>query len=146
MKDSELQRLIRLARKTGDTLVIADPSGEQSIVLMPVERYEAMVDMQDVLEESLLDESFEGDFVESESDVDEAFDGYEGGVEDFDDEVLPVDLEEEVVPAGLPMADLEEAPTPAAPTRIEPIGQTEAAPVNEEFESEEERFYLEPVE
>lgn len=45
MNHSELERLIRLSQKTGDTLIVADPHGSQSVVVMPVEKYEAMMDV-----------------------------------------------------------------------------------------------------
>lgn len=65
MNHSELERLIRLSQKTGDTLIVADPQGSQSVVVMPIEKYEAMMEvaMDDAIPE-IYDNLDEGDFAE----------------------------------------------------------------------------------
>lgn len=42
-----LERLIRLAQKTGDKLIIHDPVNEQDVVLMSVDDYEALLSLKD---------------------------------------------------------------------------------------------------
>ncbi|MBU1126252.1 MAG: hypothetical protein ABH826_01670 [Patescibacteria group bacterium] len=44
MNEEQLLRLIRLAKKTGDTLIITDPSGEGAVAVMDVDRYEALIE------------------------------------------------------------------------------------------------------
>lgn len=50
-----IDRLIRLARKTGDRLIIHDPSEERDIVIMDLDQYEMLIDAQKDLEEYIDD-------------------------------------------------------------------------------------------
>ena len=50
-----IDRLIRLARKTGDRLIIHDPSDERDIVIMDLDQYEILVDAKSDLEENIED-------------------------------------------------------------------------------------------
>lgn len=50
-----IDRLIRLARKTGDRLIIHDPSDERDIVIMDLDQYEMLVDAKSDLEEYIED-------------------------------------------------------------------------------------------
>lgn len=50
-----IDRLLRLARKTGDRLIIHDPSEERDIVIMDLDQYEMLVDAQKDLEEYIDD-------------------------------------------------------------------------------------------
>src|SRR3989344_3372524 len=45
---SALDRLIRLAQRTGDRLIVHDPSGENDLVIMGVDSYEQLLDRQTV--------------------------------------------------------------------------------------------------
>lgn len=50
-----IDRLIRLARKTGDRLIVHDPNEERDIVIMDLDQYEMLVDAQKDLEEYIDD-------------------------------------------------------------------------------------------
>ena len=116
MQDEQLLRLIRLARKTGDTLIVTDPSGAEPIVVMGVSRYEALLE-----------------------------DGLDTGLED-----LPEELFSREEPA-LEVLGSEEEISYSEPTQVsvpEVPEMPEETPVSEPESSstDEERFYLEPIE
>ncbi len=50
-----IDRLLRLARKTGDRLIVHDPNEERDIVIMDLDQYELLVDAQKDLEEYIDD-------------------------------------------------------------------------------------------
>ena len=41
-----LDRLIQLAKRTGDRLIVHDPSGENDLVIMDVDSYERLLDLE----------------------------------------------------------------------------------------------------
>lgn len=126
MHESELKRLLRLAKKTGDTVILSGGDESEPMVIMPLDRYEAMVD-------ALMG----GDS--------EFIDGH-------DDAYLEEELVESPFDSELPIDEREFEPEP----RIEEISEkAESEPEkmeesakkdDDDFGTDEERFYLEPVE
>lgn len=56
-----LERLLKLARRTGDRLIVHDPAAEDDIVIMSVGQYEGLLDAKEDLEEYMDEfESFRG--------------------------------------------------------------------------------------
>jgi hypothetical protein len=45
MKDS-FRRILDLVRRTGDRMVVTDPDGEDAFVVMDIDEYEALVDLE----------------------------------------------------------------------------------------------------
>lgn len=96
MKDEQLLRLIRLAQRTGDTLIVADPAGENDIVLMDVDRYEAIVDdglgepVEELPDEFFVEESPVMDVYEEPTPASETPETAESSVEEAIPD-LPVD-------------------------------------------------------
>lgn len=64
MQPEQLQRLMRLARKTKSPLILTDPEGNAPMVLMGVDQYESLMDSNDEEEEWALDELPEQFFAE----------------------------------------------------------------------------------
>jgi hypothetical protein len=44
MKNSQLDRLLRFAQRTGDRLIITDSEGQQPVVILSLDEYEALLD------------------------------------------------------------------------------------------------------
>lgn len=44
MKNSQLDRLLRFAQRTGDRLIITDSEGKQPVVILTLDEYEALLD------------------------------------------------------------------------------------------------------
>lgn len=44
MQNQQFSRLLRLARRTGDRLIITDEQGGEPIVILPIDEYEALID------------------------------------------------------------------------------------------------------
>ncbi len=44
--ENHLKRVLNLVRKTGDTMVVVDREGDDSFVVMDLDRYEALLDSQ----------------------------------------------------------------------------------------------------
>lgn len=56
MKD-QLKRILNLVRKTGDTMIVTDPNGDDVYVVMGLDRYENIVNISDFdHQEEILDE------------------------------------------------------------------------------------------
>jgi hypothetical protein len=70
--DHQLKRLLNLVRRTGDRLVVTDPNGEDTYVLMGLEAYEKIADRSRAsdIDFSGSDDvdNFEDDFYENEDD------------------------------------------------------------------------------
>ena len=154
MNESSLNRLMRLAQKTGDVLIVTDPDGREPLVLMSVDRYEEMRLGPDACCD---DEDWAGE-EETPEDLDVGTD--EG--EDFGEFLMRKEGEERI-----PSIDLSEEGDDEAEfaDRIGPLPEDpKIAPIRESFPSEflqeeqkkqeqvqlksegEERFYLEPIE
>jgi hypothetical protein len=73
MQHHELERLIRLSQRTGDTLIIADPHGGESVVVLPVGKYEALIDAwsEGMESEESFRENLDEQFSEPEADIPE---------------------------------------------------------------------------
>jgi len=44
MHNQQFSRLLRLARRTGDRLIVTDEQGGEPIVILPIDEYEALID------------------------------------------------------------------------------------------------------
>lgn len=44
MKNSQLDRLLRFAQRTGDRLIITDAEGKQPVVILSLDEYEALLE------------------------------------------------------------------------------------------------------
>jgi hypothetical protein len=160
MNGKYLQRLIELSKRTGDTLIVADPQGENSVVLMPVQRYEDLVCGNEVFEDFDDAENFQDHGSSEESwEIPEEFlapdistqsldqqeqsaasvaDEREQGEqrEEIASNFLPEPMLDEIMQAEIPNLPVEEF---AEEGRIGPLN-------NQEDDDGEERFYLEPIE
>lgn len=142
MQNSQFERLLKLAKRTGDRIIVTGNDGEEPVVLLPLAEYEALLDLR----------TFRG---AAKNDGNEYVDD---GEADFDPIALErqvmaamVTEEPEVVPYEAersqevssftpePQETLkEEAPEPELPRK--PITRKGGGEV-----SGEERFYLEAV-
>lgn len=147
MKNSQLERTLRLLRRTGDKAVVVDPGSDDVFMLMNLDSYEDLLD---------------------ELDAQEPLTGLDGGevLSDEDDltlsDTLTADFEE--APSAQEELGLAEdltvvEPRKQASTVTKPLDFSEDWPKkpvssleNEESledvpdEGEEEKFYLEPIE
>ena len=59
--ENHLKRVLGLVRKTGDTMIVVDKDGQESFVVMDLDRYEMLLDAQMMDEdwENLIDEEIE---------------------------------------------------------------------------------------
>ncbi len=58
-EEHALARMIRLARRTGDTLIVTDTDGDRPVAIVPIDRYEELVgDLDEVEEDWDFDEEF----------------------------------------------------------------------------------------
>lgn len=48
MKNSQLDRLLRFAQRTGDRLIITDSEGKQPVVILSLDEYEALLERRSV--------------------------------------------------------------------------------------------------
>ena len=64
MKD-QLKRILKLVRRTGDTMVVTDPNGEDVYVVMNLDQYENLLDLN---EESVFVDGESGECNDSEED------------------------------------------------------------------------------
>lgn len=126
MKPSELERLISLSQKTGDTLIITGSEVRESVVVMPVARYEALLDPV------LKDESL----VDSKENAKELKDQASSSYRDAEPPVL-----EDIIDRQEPIIQEKSTDIVDVPVDLPADNQQEAS-----YDDEEERFYLEPVE
>lgn len=119
MQQKHLQRLLKLAKKTGDAIVIADSEGGEPMVLMSLDRYETMLDLCLTNEEEA--EEYEEILDEMEDDLDEEY-------------TRPPVLEDVFEPAP----SMESTKQPSAIPQKTTHETTDYGG--------EERFYLEPLE
>lgn len=57
--ENHLNRVLKLVRKTGDTMVVVDKDGDDAFVVMDLDQYEMMLDAQMSYEDDWQDEDFE---------------------------------------------------------------------------------------
>lgn len=137
MNESSLKRLMNLARKTGDVLIITDPDGQEPIVLMNIDRYET-------LREDEISRIEEEDWSPAEPTMD-----WDKMVENDLSEVAELsenDLEEEFEERIGPMAT-EPTVTPIEPAEemVTKNVEIEAEKPQKSAENGEEKFYLESI-
>ncbi len=156
MKD-QFKRILNLVRKTGDTLIVTDPNGENSYVVMDLNQYER-----------LLDKRFESDELDESDDEDPLGEWTRNRPSPVDTTELP-NLWDVMQPAGETggtwnvsemseneLKNLEEQyQAYAAQSVAEAIEEVAAIPHKEddvakipqkEEDFGEEQFYLEPIE
>ncbi len=171
MRQNQLDRIIRLVRRTGDRFVIMDKETDQTMVLMNLDEYESLLNdtssLEDLEEEDMLNklnhdisrwqvqkERQPLPTVQVEENLSEvqSMDEVEDIDETEDDEFEDVDLIPKNEPASEPVSVLE----PIVEKTLEPtnipleVGQVEQTFGEENLsnlpEGEEEKFYLEPIE
>ena len=141
MKPNQLNRIINLVRRTGDTMVVLDQATDQSFVLMNADDYEDLLDERDG---SL-------DFVSPPGDLDNNFSS-NTDLSSWDETPAPA-APTQAHPQSIKKNDSLDFSTgwtePATPPPAKTIAP---APPLEEVnlsdvtnEDEEEKFYLEPV-
>ncbi len=127
MDNNQLNRLMRIARKTNSPVVVLDENQEEMVIL-PLSSYEALIDEYSDEECGLSEEFF----------VDEEFEGFDGEIESEES------LDEFSIEAS--DIDLEELPEELESVVQENEGLTAEKGPEIDPESAEEQFYLEPVE
>jgi len=70
MKNSQLDRLLRFAQRTGDRLIITDSEGKQPVVILSLDEYEALLDGRTATREARIPNSDSRRPVEEEESVD----------------------------------------------------------------------------
>lgn len=80
--DNQLKRLLNLVRRTGDRLVVTDPNGEDTYVLMGLEAYEKLADYVSP-PESWEPPRFDDDFIDDHEDD---YGDYYNESDDFDED------------------------------------------------------------
>jgi PHD/YefM family antitoxin component YafN of YafNO toxin-antitoxin module len=129
MKD-QFRRILDMVRKTGDTMVVTDPNGEDVFVVMNLEQYEMMLGMEGEDQEGQ-----EGQ--KAELDIWRSMKPANGDGETWD---LDKMNEKE-------LADLEEQYKQFTNRNVkEAIKSTEESKKSESQDFGEEEFYLEPIE
>lgn len=127
MEKQQLDRLMRIARKTNSPVVVLDQNDEEMVIL-PLSSYEELIDgyLEDDLQ--IPEEFFEGG----------EFEGFEGEFESEEPlnefEIEPEEFEIEELPSELEPVITQEAPSQQVK---QVIGEEDLT---------EEQFYLEPVE
>lgn len=174
MKQNQLDRIIKLVRRTGDRFVIMDKETEETMVLMNLNEYESLLNdtscLEDLEEEDMLNKlnhdisrwqvqknrqplptvQLEEILPEEHENAD--LEEVEEIDETEDDEFEDVGL----MPQNEPMAEPQPILEPIMEKALEPIsipleiGQVEQTFGEENLsglpEDEEEKFYLEPIE
>lgn len=151
MNNIQLERTLRLLRRTGDKAVVVDPGSDEVFMLMNLDAYEDMLDDLENIDPCGPFQNFDDDDGNAPSGDDLELSG--GLSEDFDE--APIAEEELAVGADPIMV----APRPSQATQLEPLDFSEVWPKKEPAElgneegladvpdeGEEEKFYLEPVE
>jgi len=138
MKNSQLNRVIKLMRRTGDRVVIMDNESEEVVVLLDMDNYEKLLSgerrVEELSEEELLEKINREVGLWREHNDDSEFDTGEV----LSEEVLKPE------PAGHPTGEVPEKLIPLQPAHEEAVSEPE--PADDLPEEEEEKFYLEPVE
>jgi len=157
MNMEHLNRLIRLTKKTGDTVIISDTDGDSPVVLMGLDRYESMLDIvlgEDVEQKPISNNNDSGIELEDHSSklqdsVDDEYaappvldDVFENANMTFPNSVKPV----ESYKKNVMNEEVDVAVDYIASTSNPSLGLVkEDTSKPHQFEGEE-RFYLEPIE
>ena len=65
---NQFQRIFDLIRRTGDRMVVMDPKGDQTFVIMDIDQYEMLLDLTSHTEEENFDSNF-NDFFLNEDEI-----------------------------------------------------------------------------
>ena len=163
---NQFQRLLDLARTTGDRLIVTDSEGEKAFVIMDIDQYESFVEDLDIIHsEDWMEEDFDDQDIINEQTEDEVDDNSVKSKENQTiwDTMHPAgDNQETWDLDGLSeeeMSDLERQfqefvekngrnteKNNHAEVEEEAIKTTEDSLVVSDEEPDEEQFYLEPIE
>ena len=161
MKD-QLKRILGLVRRTGDTMIVTDPNGEDVFVVMDLDQYEMLLDAVqnedplEISEDELEDFPWEepsalANFAEPSQSTPDIWEtmkpaGVEGETWDMskmsEKELKNLEDQYKTFAAQSVSEAIEETAIATAPT--EPIEQPKKEENEEDFG--EEQFYLEPIE
>ncbi|MFA5945896.1 MAG: hypothetical protein WC802_03245 [Patescibacteria group bacterium] len=100
MQNSQFDRLLKLAKRTGDRIIVTGNDGEEPVVLLPLAEYESLLDIRTFRkeEETVGNEARINGYVEKfDAGVEPSLD-LEDGEADFD----PIALERQVMAAMAP--------------------------------------------
>lgn len=138
MKNSQLNQVLKLVRRTGDKIVIMDNESEEVMVLLGLNDYEKLLSgdrkVEDLSEEELLEKINREVSLWREHNEDENFDIEEP----LSDQRVRVESKKEL------SGEAEEKLIPHKESHDGEISESEA--VDDLPDEEEEKFYLEPVE
>jgi len=157
MKQAQLNRVLKLVKRTGDRFVVLDQETDDVLVVMRVDEYEDLLNQtippEELEEEDMLDK-IDCDIKNWQKKRNAPFSEMQNFLETEDEE----ELDEEILPADLPAENLsveEEKKEDVADFHDEKIQEEESladVPHKDEEkdeegdEGEEPKFYLEPVE
>lgn len=115
MQNEQFSRLLRLAHKTGDRLIVTDPNGLEPVVILPLDEYESLVDAA-MGPSEMYEVPATGEVDEAEFDPDELERGALKGLwEEPEAEMSPLEvIEQPVVEDELEPEPVREAIVPAA--------------------------------
>jgi hypothetical protein len=157
MQNSQFDRLLKLAKRTGDRLIVTGNEGEEPVVILPLAEYEALVEGstffrpkggagEDQHYQAAVSRSTQGYEPEPEEDFDPVAIEKQvmAAMIEEEPEIVPVDTRGEesapvFTPEAAPAAAVETPPSQENPRK--PITRRPQAPE----EGGEERFYLEAV-
>ncbi len=157
MQNSQLDRLLKLAKRTGDRLIVTSNDGAEPVVILPLTEYEGMLDSMTFFRSQPNDQKSEWGQKGGQNQEERAYEDIKKfAVEtdsriDPDEDFDPVALEKQVMAAMVQ----EEEPR-VIPVEISAESETspsfEEAPrkpitrkINQVNDGGEERFYLEAV-
>ena len=159
MQNSQLDRLLKLAKRTGDRLIVTSNDGAEPVVILPLTEYEGMLDAMTFFrqEGGVINPALAED-QHDEGGFDEDVRKYEVGVDprvepsiDPDEQFDPVALERQVM-AAMAQEEPEVVPVESRAEEVQAVVSAEETvrkPITRKEKAEdiggEERFYLEPV-
>ncbi|MBP6859675.1 MAG: hypothetical protein KBC69_03600 [Candidatus Magasanikbacteria bacterium] len=148
MKNSQIDRVIKLVRRTGDKVVLMDNESDAVMMLMELGSYEKMLANSEGVEKLTEEELMEK--INRDVAIWRASNDRER-LETFDSilEKSPISRENSVVPPVTAPADrfAQEAPEPSFSTPKQPTNISREESASDIIaEEDEEKFYLEPVE
>ncbi|KKW30214.1 MAG: hypothetical protein UY72_C0018G0004 [Candidatus Uhrbacteria bacterium GW2011_GWD2_52_7] len=150
MQNEQFSRLLRLASKTGDRLIVTDPNGRDAVVILPLDEYEALVDSamgpSEMYEVPPIEEADEAEF-DPEALQHGALKGlWERPTEE---EVNALEVIERPEPEEEPVRQPSPEPIPVVGTESNPLRQRQqlnrGSGKRPDIEGGEEQFYLEPI-
>ena len=137
MNNNQLNRVMRLVRRTGDRCVVLDNESDEAVVVLNLDEYERMLDCDENMCsccEGDCEQNVDNDIDDVLVEQNDGFDVEEDGSQLETEEVKKVDQIMEEIVADLPAIE---------PKDFANVGQEESL---EGVPTEEaDRFYLEPV-